>query len=163
MYIKNEKGITLMALVITAIVLLILAGIGINYGSDTIKKATLEELRTNMLLVEAKAKEYVEEANFKMGISPDDNKKAEVRKEVYEDEAKMKPANGISAPSSIPVNDCYIVTEDTMSLWGLQDIKLEDGENYLIKFDDTNLTLEVYNTIGYDGHYSLAEIDKLEV
>ena len=163
MYIKNEKGITLMALVITAIVLLILAGIGINYGSDTIKKATLEELRTNMLLVEAKAKEYVEEANFKMGISPDDNKKEEVRKEVYEDEAKMKPANGISAPSSIPVNDCYIVTEDTMSLWGLQDIKLEDGENYLIKFDDTNLTLEVYNTIGYDGHYSLAEIDKLEV
>ncbi len=160
---REEKGITLMVLVITAIVLLILAGIGIKYGSDTIKKATLEELRTNMLLIEAKAKEYVEEANFKMGISPDDNKKAEVRKEVYEDEAKMKPANGISAPSSIPVNDCYIVTEDTMSLWGLQDIKLEDGENYLIKFDDTNLTLEVYNTIGYDGHYSLAEIDKLEV
>lgn len=163
MYIKNEKGVTLMALVITAIVLLIIAGVGIRYGSGVVEKATLEELRTNMLLVQAKAKEYVEEANFKMGIEPDDNKKAEVRKEVYEDEAKLKPATGTTVPSGIPVNDCYVITEDTMNLWGLQDINLDEGEIYLIKFDDTNLTVEVYNTKGYDGHYSLTDIDNLEV
>lgn len=163
MQIRSEKGITLMVLVITAIVLLILAGVGIKYGSDAIEKATLEEIRTNMLLVEAKAKEYVEEANFKMGISPDDTKKAEVRKEVYEDEAKLQPASGVSAPSEIPVNDCYLVTEDARKLWGLDDIKLDEGENYLIKFDDTNLTVEVYNTKGYNGHYSLTDIDNLEV
>lgn len=163
MQIRSEKGITLMVLVITAVVLLILAGVGIKYGSDAIEKATLEEIRTNMLLVEAKAKEYVEEANFKMGISPDDTKKAEVRKEVYEDEAKLQPASGVSAPSEIPVNDCYLVTEETRNLWGLNDIKLDEGENYLIKFDDTNLTVEVYNTKGYNGHYSLTDIDNLEV
>ena len=162
MQIRSNKGITLMTLVITAIVLLIIAGIGINYGSDTIKKATLEEKRTNMLLIQAKAKEYVEEANFKMGISPDDNKKAEVRKEVYEGEAKLQPASEVSAPSGIPVDECYVVTEDTMNLWGLQDIKLEDEEKYLIKFDDTNATVEVYNTIGYDGKYSLPDIDNIE-
>lgn len=163
MQIRSNKGITLMTLVITAIVLLIIAGIGINYGSDTIKKATLEEKRTNMLLIQAKAKEYVEEANFKMGISPDDNKKAEVRKEVYEGEAKLQPASEVSAPSGIPVDECYVVTEDTMNLWGLQDIKLEDEEKYLIKFDDTNATVEVYNTIGYDGKYSLTDIDNIEI
>lgn len=163
MQIRSEKGITLMVLVITAVVLLILAGVGIKYGSDAIEKATLEEIRTNMLLVEAKAKEYVEEANFKMGISPDDTKKAEVRKEVYEDEAKLQPASGVSAPSEIPVNDCYLVTEETRNLWGLNDIQLDEGENYLIKFDDTNLTVEVYNTKGYNGHYSLTDIDNLEV
>ncbi len=163
MQIKDNKGITLVALVITAIVLLIIAGIGINYGSDAVKKATLEELRTNMLLIEAKAKEYVEEANFKMGISPDENKKEEVRKQVYEEEAKLKQATGTEAPSNIPVNECYLVTKDTMNLWGLNDIELEDKENYMIKFDDTNLTVEVYNTKGYDGKYSLTEIDNLEI
>lgn len=164
MSIRYEKGITLVALVVTIIVLLILAGIGYNYGRDTIKKAQLEELRTNMLLIEAKAKEYVEEANFKMGISPDDAKKTEVRKEVYEGEAKLQPASGVSAPSGIPVNECYLVTQDTMNLWGLDDLKLEEGENYLIKFNDDSATVEeVYNTVGYDGKYSLTDIDNLEV
>ena len=60
MNIKQEKGITLTVLVTTIIVLLIIAGIGINYGRDTIQKAHLEELETNMLLIKAKAnpKEY---------------------------------------------------------------------------------------------------------
>lgn len=163
MQIGNEKGITLVALAVTIIVLLILASIGVNYGRDTIKKAQLEELRTNMLLIEAKAKEYVEEANFKMGISPDDTKKSEVRQEVYVDTAKLQPATNISAPSEIPVNDCYVVTQETMDLWGLDDMEVEDEENYLIKFDDTNATVEIYNTLGYDGKYSLTDIDNLEV
>ena len=163
MQIRNEKGITLVALAVTIIVLLILASIGFNYGRDTIKKAQLEELRTNMLLIEAKAKEYVEEANFKMGISPDDAKKTEVRQEVYVDTAKLQPATNISAPSGIPVSDCYVVTQETMDLWGLDDMELEDGENYLIKFDDTNATVEIYNTLGYNGKYSLTDIDNLEV
>lgn len=160
----NENGITLIALTVTIIVLLILAGISISAGSGTIKKAQLEELRSNMLLIQAKAKEYVEEANFKMGINPDSAKKAEVRKAVYEDEAKLKPAKGIPAPSEIPVSEdtCYQVTEDAMKLWGINGIELNDNEYYLINFNDTDATLEVYNTQGYDGKYSLTEIDKLD-
>ena len=37
----------------------------------------------------------------------------------------------------------------------------EEGEEYLIKFDDVNATVEIYNTLGYQGHYSLTEIDEL--
>ena len=167
MKIRNEKGITLIALAVTIIILFIIASIGYNYGVDTVRKSQLESLRTNMLLIEARAKEYVEEANFKMGISPDEAKKAQVRQEVYVDTAKLQPATGIKAPASIPVNECYVVTPETMKLWGLDDIKLEKDdeydENYLIKFDDTNATVEVYNTLGYDKKYSLSEIDNLEV
>ena len=63
--IKKENGITLIALGVTIIVLLIIASIGVYSGKETIKKAQLEEMRTNMLLIQAKSKEYVEEANFK--------------------------------------------------------------------------------------------------
>ena len=73
MKIKNEKGITLVALAITIIVLLIIAGIGYNYGKEAIQKAQLEELRTNMLLIEAKAKGLVEEVNFKIGLTKVNN------------------------------------------------------------------------------------------
>ena len=57
--IKKENGITLIALGVTIIVLLIIASIGVYGGKETIKKAQLEEMRTNMLLIKAKSKEYV--------------------------------------------------------------------------------------------------------
>ena len=56
--IKKENGITLIALGVTIIVLLIIASIGVYGGKETIKKAQLEEMRTNMLLIQAKSKEY---------------------------------------------------------------------------------------------------------
>ena len=68
MNIKSNKGITLVALVITIVVMMIIASIATYYGTEAIKKANLENIRTNMLLINAKAKEYCEEANFKLGI-----------------------------------------------------------------------------------------------
>ena len=80
----------------------------------------------------------------------------------YENEAKLEPASSISAPSAIPVSECYLVTSEAMKEWGLENVKLENKEYYLIKFDDTNATVEIYNTLGYDGKYSLTEIDNIE-
>ena len=164
----NNKGVTLISLVITIIVLLIIAGISINSGKDIIKKAKLEELKTNMLLIEAKAKEYVEEANFKMGINPDEAKKSEIRTEVYINTAKLEPASDISADSSIPTSECYKLTQEAIEVWGLNDIEIEEGEYYLIQFKDeiteenTKLSVEIYNTKGYNGKNSLAEIEQIE-
>lgn len=168
MKINKNSGITLIALMVTVIVLLIIAGITVYNGTDVIKRGKLEELRTNMLLIEAKAKEYVEEANFKMGPSPDDAKKEEVRNEIYVEKAKLQKATdtGINVPSAIPVQECYNITQEALKEWGLDKIELEDNEYYLIKFDDQNATVEIYNTLGFDDNgtikYSLTDIDQIE-
>lgn len=164
---KENRGVTLLALVITIVVMIIIASIAVYTGTGTIKQAQLEELKTNMLLIEAKAKGLVEEVNFKIGLTkPEDEgyqtKKDSAEQEVYVNGAKLKKATNISAPSSIPVSECYEVTQDAMNAWGLDGLELEEGEYYLIKFDDTNATVEVYNTLGYDGKYSLTEIDSIE-
>lgn len=165
MNIKQEKGITLTVLVTTIIVLLIIAGIGINYGRDTIQKAHLEELETNMLLIKAKAKGLVEEANTKIGLptaSDYAEKQTSVRQELYIGTAGMVKVD--TAPSGIPQADnLYEVTEKTLSNWGLDDIKLEENEKYIVKLDDVGTEVEVYNTIGYDGKYSLTEIENIEI
>ena len=70
----NQKGITLIALIITIIVLLIIAGITVYSGKDSIRKANLEGLKTNMLLIQTKAKEYIENASFQLGVNPGDDK-----------------------------------------------------------------------------------------
>lgn len=170
---KENKGITLVALIVTIIVLLIIAGIAVYNGKETIQKANLESLRTNMLLIEAKAKGLVEEANFQLGPNfkneSQENqatKLAEVRQSIYDDENKLGNSTSISGvPSGVPTGDnVYVFTSETAALWGLDNVygELESGENYLIEFDEENATVEIYNTIGYQGHYSLTEIDELQ-
>lgn len=163
---KNKtKGITLISLTITVIVLIILAGIGIFSGKNMIKKAKLEELKTNMLLIQAKAKEYVEEATFRMGINPNEEKKTTVRQEVYGSETGAQLEKAETIPTEFAIEDtttCYWLTPETQEKWGLNKIEMEKDERYLIQFDETNLTVEIYNTKGYDGKYSLKEIDTIQ-
>lgn len=166
MKLKQNNGVTLIALAVTIIILLIIAGIAIYSGRETIQRANLESLRTNMLLIEAKAKGVVEEANFQLG--PDLQKKDDIdsiRYTVYEEENKLQKISNISnIPSEIPIgNNVYVFTEDTAELWGLNKVwkELDSGEYYLIAFDEENASVEIYNTLGYNGNYSLTQIDSI--
>ena len=59
---KKNKGITMIVLVITIALLLILAGISIQSGGNIIKRADLENLKTDMLLIKVKGKELLAQA-----------------------------------------------------------------------------------------------------
>lgn len=162
--IKNRtEGVTLLALAITIVILLIIATITIYSGKDTIKKAEIEELKTNMLLIQAKARGYVEDATFKMGINPDDSKKNEVREEVYVQNAKLEKANTV--PSEFGITDattCYWLTEEAKTNWGLNKLELKNNERYLIQFNENDATVEVYNSLGYNGKYSLTDVNQIQ-
>ena len=58
-------------------------GVG-GAGNNAIKNSKLENLKTNMLLIEAKARECVEEANFRMGATTDETVVESVRKEIVQ-------------------------------------------------------------------------------
>lgn len=164
---KNTKGITLITLVITVVVLLMIAGISYYSGKEIIQKAKLEELKTNMLLMQAKAREYVEEATFKMGIHPDENKIETVRAQVYgtdtEEGAQLEKAENIPAELGVEASSaCYWLTPETQEKWGLTKIEMGENEKYLIQFNEENISVEIYNTEGYNGKYSLTEIDQIQ-
>lgn len=157
---RENKGITLVALIITITVLLILAGISIYKGKETIQRAELEELKTNMLFIQAKAKEYVEEANFKMGINPTEDKISEIRNSIYVGQEKLQEVDVL--PPQIPqMGNCayYTMTSETKQKWGLE--KLEDEEDYIIEFNETDASVQIYYLPGYNGKYSLSDIDKI--
>lgn len=165
MKIRKENAITLISLAITVIVILIISSVATYSGKEIIRKGKLEELRTNMLLIQAKAKEYVEDANFRMGLAPDETRKEDVRRSVYVDGAKLEKVNaqeyGIDNSSV-----CYKVTKETLNIWGLDKIELKDNEDYLIAFDDENATVEIYNTKGFvddngDTRNSLTDIEEI--
>ena len=159
MKVKNNKGITLIALTIT----IILASITIYSGKESIKKAQLESLKTNMLLIKAKAKEYVEQASFKNGVN-----KSEISEEA-KNELKGKEANASDySKQNITINGgeiLYKLTSDNLKEMGLKDVKLGSNEEYLVKYNIKDVTVEVYNTSGYENNgttvYSLSELEKI--
>ena len=81
--INNNKGITLLALAITIIVLSIIAGISINAGKQAIDQAEFQTIETNMLIIKAKAKSYAEEIEAATWALSDDEKTTE-RQSLFE-------------------------------------------------------------------------------
>ena len=45
---------------------------------------------------------------------------------------------------------------------GIKGVQLEDNETYIIRYEIDSMEVEVYNTLGYNGKYSLTDIDKIE-
>lgn len=169
MKMKENKGVTLVALMVTIVIMVILASITIYSSTNMIKEAQIEEMKTNMLLIEAKAREYVEEVNFKMGPQKDATKKAEAIQEIYITKVGLKLANDVSLAISVPtesgidLSTCYAVTETALNNMGLNKIELQDGEYYLIKFNEEEATVEeIYNTLGYKGNYSLTQLESID-
>lgn len=71
--IKNNSGITIVALIITLIVLIIIASIAIYEGQTLIRTSKVQTLETNMLTLQVKAKAIAEEIESKIWVLESDS------------------------------------------------------------------------------------------
>ena len=143
MKLKNSKGITLVSLIIIIIVMLVLASIAVYSGTGIIQEAKVEDTKTNMLLVQAKIKNYVKQAKFE----------------------KKEDINGITIDdvtlsiTASPEVEGYYKIEDMSSI-NLPDLNSED---YLISYNIENIDVDVYFVPGIedsDGntYHKLSEV-----
>jgi len=64
-------------------------------------------------------------------------------------------------PDQVGVIDkaaCYRLTEEAKQNWGLE--KLKDEKDYIIEFHEVDASVQIYYLPGYNGKYSLSDIDK---
>lgn len=177
---KKNKGITMIVLVITIALLLILAGISIQGGSSIIKRADLENLKTDMLLIKVKGKEYVENANFNLGTSFDkltDETEKSKRIEMVKSKLKGTEIQNASELSKFGITSDQFEREKnnlnlyyTLSASDLEEIGMQDVSSkgqYIIKYNIKDMTIEIYNTQGFENgdktYYSLSELENLEI
>ena len=181
---KKNRGITMVALVITIVVLLIIAGISIGAGNNAIKNSKLENLKTNMLLIEVKAKEQIENAKFRLGTSFD--KATEEEKTNRVNTAKTAFKGDEIVDGKIFSNNTKITTEkihedntknntyyyllNTPDLidMGLKNVKSDEKNGYyIVKYNLKDSTIEIYNTEGFDDEgnvvYSLTDIKQVRL
>ncbi len=173
---KKNRGITMVALVITIVVLLIIAGISIGAGNNAIKNSKLENLKTNMLLIEVKAKEQIENAKFRLGTSFD--KATEEEKTNRVNTAKTEFTGEEIVDGNIfnnnikedNTNNIYYYKLSTQNLidMGLKNVKSDEKNGYyIVKYNLKDSTIEIYNTEGFDDEgnvvYSLTDIKQVRL
>ena len=172
---KNDKGITMLSLVVMLVVLMMLATITMYYGNSAMKEAKLQDLKTNMLLIQAAVKGDLEKYHFETSNLSNANEK-EAQKSNYlkgtklanpQNELKQEIFNEIK--EDYPQIDgnfdyYYLNTSDLMEL-GIKDVESsnEDG-HYIVAYSMNSIypnIVEVINTKGYLGNYTLSRIQAL--
>lgn len=172
---KKNKGITIITLVITIVILLILSAITIETGGNIIEQSKIENLKTNMLLIKVKGKEYLENANFKLGTKIETVSEEERNKRIETAKSELKGediTNNISEYENIIKKEesqyifYYKLNNQNLIEMGLTNVKSDEKEGwFIIKYDIQNIIIEVYNTKGIGNeegrYYSLNQLENL--
>lgn len=167
---KNNAGITLMALVITIIVMLIIFSISVYEGDKLIKRSKLQTLETNMLTIQAKVKAYSEEIEAKVWTENEENKE-EARETAFEDKGMTK-IDGLSDEVTKDLQiqddyDVYKITDKALVNMGLEEIKDEEYVALFSKKDYKKIEIVYPKGVSYDNNkyyslYSLSEAVRKE-
>lgn len=75
MYRTKEKGVTLMALVITVVLILILSSIGITAGMSTIDRANFSQFKSELKILQTKVNELNQNNEFNKGQALNESQK----------------------------------------------------------------------------------------
>jgi len=166
---KKQNGITLMALTITIVVMLIIAGISAYFGSDLIKEMKLQDLRTNMLLIQAKSKDWVEEVNFQTANlnaeKPEDLQQINTIKAEYLKGVPLKDSEAEEEATSVgaitkDISEYYYLDETILEEMGIKGLNPDNYGYFIVRYDIQNTKVDVINTMGYEGKYTLEAIDE---
>ncbi len=165
MNLKVEKGITIIALIITIILMLILVGVGMHFGGDALDKAKIEDIKTEMLSIKPKAKVVAEQKNFKdienlVGTPLDQDASQEgIQTDTYNIPDELNAIfneKNEEGNYKIDISKLYVWTKEDLNSQGLNTIDVDQNKFYIVYYNlkDTN-ACEVYYSQGINGQYSL--------
>ena len=181
---KKNRGITMISLAIMIIILMILATVTMYYGEVTIKEARLQDLKTNMLLIQASLKSDLEKYHFETSTMDEDTKNSKKSEYLKGKELSTPECSEVKQVfDSINTNqqiekqinedypqvagkfEYYYLDSTILEQIGLTDIK-SDKENgyYIVAYSMNSMypnVVEIINTNGYSGNYSLKRIQAL--
>ncbi len=160
-------------LIVSIIIIIAILAIIITFLKDARNKTDFQDIRTDMLLIQAKAKTYtesvdVETANLKEDKEEDNTKIAEVKEQKLKGTAlencDESIKNAAKQAGIEDMKDYYYLSQEDLNNMEIN-IKIEQDIYYLVKynFEDT----EVIYTKGYEykgiTYYKLSEMKKIEL
>lgn len=151
----EEKGITLTTLVITIIVMIIITSVGIYTGTGILKQTTLQNINTNMMLIQAKTKTISEQAKFNKDTS--NYKGIKLIEVVGNPKIEELVSNDIIEDEE----NYYLLSQNDLNEMGLE--KIEISEGYVVNYN----TNEIIYVKGFETnnqtYYKLSEMKNLKL
>lgn len=151
---EKERGITIISLIITIILMLILASVSIRFGKNEINKAKLEDIKTTMLLIKGKATIVIDKEEF--GESYDNTGMIKLSEASNYDTSKLQEIFGELSDTS----NLYIWEQPAMNNNGI-DVTITNTDFFVIDYS----TKEIYYSLGfeYEGntYYTLTDLQKI--
>ena len=140
----------------------------INYAKEMVIETNAQDLRTDMLLIEAEAKKGLEQVCFQT-VNLNESKEADLTKI---NESKQQNLAGIALanapeevqnaikniPDIVFDENCYYLDKATLTKMGIKNINEEETGYIIVKYNFSNADVEVINTKGYNGKYTLTQI-----
>ena len=130
---NNNKGITLVALAITLIVMLILSGTTIAVSS-IVQNAQRQGTITNMLLIQTKVKILKERAAFS-----GDTQTYYIGTKLKNQPNKAAIAKDSLTSAELEKETLYVYNNDTLTQIGLEGIKLNENEIIIVDYEDADI------------------------
>ena len=159
---KNSKGITIIALIITIIVMLILVTVVVNFGTSEIDKAKIEDLKATMLLIKGRVQISIDKENFEKDYV--ESGVIKINEKLTMPETASKQYNLANLNSILGALDdktgLYIWEQEAMDNNGI-DVEITAEDFFVIDYNK----MEVYSSLGYkvnnETAYSLTELQKI--
>lgn len=151
---SSNKGITIVALILTIVVMLILASVTIKFGMGEIDRAKIEDLKTTMLLIKGRAQIVADKESF--GESYDNTGMAKLADTTGYDLSLVQPTlNELEDTSKL-----YIWEQTAMDNNNI-DVTITNTDFFVIDYS----TGEVYYSLGYtyegNTYYSLTQMQNI--
>ena len=146
---KRNQGITIVAMVITVIIMIILLGVSVTVGSNVIKRSQLEDIKTNMLTIQGRLLTTKEKHDFDNSVNLVGTSVTTI----------SIPAGHRTPQSEGKAPAYYTLSSSDLESIGLGNIKTDTSKYYIV---DYNADCEIYYSVGKDvngtTYYSLTEL-----
>lgn len=161
---KKQNGVAIPILIIGIVIIIAIATVIVHYAKNMVEENRLQDLRTNMLLIQAETKKDLEKVCFQT-TNLDNKKEEDLAKinEIKKENLKGTLVQGSEIEKSIPQEitideNCYYLDEKNLTEMGIKDLDSVEYGYFIVKYDFSNITVEVMNTKGYEGKYTLTQL-----
>ena len=164
---KNENGKSNILLIIIIILIIIAVGVAIEYLKKMLTISNLQDLKTNMLIMQAETKKGLD--NVCLDKENEENlnkinqiKEANLKGIKLADASEEVKKSVEQLPSEVEIDEnCYYLDDETLSRMGIDEKRIKQYEYFIAKYDFSKITVEIISTKGYNENYTLTQINQL--
>ena len=149
---KQEKGLSLIALIIIVVIVAVIVVIGIKNAKGYIEKEKKEDIKTTMLQIQAK----ITEIDNKHTVDEETNSLVGEELDLGNAELEYNISNDLRhVLEHLDKPELYILTQENIDNMSIKNVKVDRDTFYIVDYN----TDDVFYSLGINGVYSLLEME----